>query len=179
MDLPNVKIVIQWKATCTLCSLWQRFGRAARGAGLEATAILFVDKKDTDEERSKKAEKEALRKEKEGIGTKRRAMNQLNQASKRQHIAEGPPLVNRDTEHEDAIPQILDPKVVQEERRKHYSKRDQTVTKSKGRATKTKGKEVEVGSAMDNFINALREHFKCRRIVTVLFFGNDKVCEYM
>lgn len=41
IDLPNIKIVIQFKATCDLCALWQRFGWAARGAGEEATAILL------------------------------------------------------------------------------------------------------------------------------------------
>ena len=45
MDLPDIKTVVQWKATCDLCTLWQRFGRAARGADQEATAILFVEKK--------------------------------------------------------------------------------------------------------------------------------------
>ena len=52
MDLPDIKIVVQWKATCDLCTLWQRFGRAAHGDDQleEATAILFVEKKDTNEE---------------------------------------------------------------------------------------------------------------------------------
>ncbi|KIL65828.1 hypothetical protein M378DRAFT_47762, partial [Amanita muscaria Koide BX008] len=45
MDLPDIKIVVQWKATCTLCALWQRFGRGARGNGSRATAILLVEKK--------------------------------------------------------------------------------------------------------------------------------------
>lgn len=76
MDLPNVSIVVQWKATCDLCMLWQRFGRAARGPGEQGTAILLVEKKDTDEERqakAKKAEEVALKKSREGIGTKRKA----------------------------------------------------------------------------------------------------------
>ncbi|KII86188.1 hypothetical protein PLICRDRAFT_114870, partial [Plicaturopsis crispa FD-325 SS-3] len=54
LDLPDIRIVIQWKATCDLCSLWQRFGRAARGLGQEAIAIFFVEKKYFDEERKKK-----------------------------------------------------------------------------------------------------------------------------
>jgi superfamily II DNA/RNA helicase len=50
MDLPDVEIVVQWKATCDLCTLWQHFGRVARGQGKEGVAILLVEKKDTDEE---------------------------------------------------------------------------------------------------------------------------------
>jgi superfamily II DNA/RNA helicase len=29
LDLPDVKIVMQWKLRCTMCTLWQRIGRAA------------------------------------------------------------------------------------------------------------------------------------------------------
>ena len=39
MDLANIMIIVQWKATCSLCTLWQRFGRAACG-GQTGTAIL-------------------------------------------------------------------------------------------------------------------------------------------
>jgi superfamily II DNA/RNA helicase len=45
LDLPDIEIVVQYKATCTLCALWQRFGRAARGVGNKGTAILLVEKK--------------------------------------------------------------------------------------------------------------------------------------
>ena len=50
MDLPNIKIVVQWKATCDLCTLWQHFGRVARGQDAVGTAILLVERKDIDEE---------------------------------------------------------------------------------------------------------------------------------
>jgi len=52
--------------------LWQHFGQAACGPGHQGTVILLVKKKDTDEERqakAKKAEKAALKKAQEGIGT--------------------------------------------------------------------------------------------------------------
>ena len=65
MDLPDIEIVVQWKATCDLLSLWQRFGRAARGQGKTGTAILLVEKKDTDENRALKAEKAEKKREKE------------------------------------------------------------------------------------------------------------------
>ncbi|KAF8193662.1 P-loop containing nucleoside triphosphate hydrolase protein [Pholiota molesta] len=79
MDLPNIEIVVQWKATSDMCTLWQRFGRAARGEGKQATAILLVEKKDTEEERRSKAEKAAKKKSaKEGIGTKRKAQDELH-----------------------------------------------------------------------------------------------------
>ena len=46
MDLPDIKIVVQWKATCTFSTLWQRFGCGARGEGYRATGILLVGKQD-------------------------------------------------------------------------------------------------------------------------------------
>lgn len=70
---PDVQLVIQWKATCDLCTLWQRFGHGGRGSDQLAIAILLVEKKDTNEEHLQKAERAAKRKAKkrEGIGTKR------------------------------------------------------------------------------------------------------------
>src|ERR1700678_217495 len=85
MDLPNIQIVVQWKATSNMCTLWQRFGRGARGIGITAVAILLVEKKDTEEERKLKAEKAARKKGKERIGTKRKAQEELHrdEAAKR------------------------------------------------------------------------------------------------
>ena len=71
--------MVQYKATCDLCTLWQRFGRAARGANEEAMAILLVEKRDTEEERSAKA-------------TKRKATEEMNsQPAKRPALANRPP----------------------------------------------------------------------------------------
>src|SRR6266540_1829210 len=88
MDLPNIKIVVQWRATCSLCMLWQRFGRAACDSGQTGTAILLVEKKNTDDERQAKAKKDVattLKKSKEGTrtGSKRKSANQLNSPAKR------------------------------------------------------------------------------------------------
>ena len=154
MDLPDIRIVIQWKATCDLCTLWQRFGRAARGAGQEATAILFVEKKDTDEERALKAVRaaERLAKRNEAVtGQKRKAGNQLTSgASKR-------PTLGECTNHDDGTSRSTSAsheKVateLREQRRAHYKKRPvakMTTAKEKKRV------HVEVGSPMDDFINA-------------------------
>ncbi|TFK37835.1 P-loop containing nucleoside triphosphate hydrolase protein, partial [Crucibulum laeve] len=62
MDISGIQIVVQWKATCDLCTLWQRFGRAARRDGQTATVILLVEKKDVEEERLKAAERAASKK---------------------------------------------------------------------------------------------------------------------
>lgn len=63
MDLPDVKVVVQYRATCGLCMLWQRFGRGARGDDVEATGVLLVEKKDTEGARKKKIERATKRAE--------------------------------------------------------------------------------------------------------------------
>lgn len=184
MDLANIKIVVQWKATCSLCTLWQRFGRAARG-GQNGTAILLVEKKDTDEERQAKAKKEiaaALKKSKEGIGTgsKRKSANQLNPPAKRPALTDltRSTLNGRDDlvtpgSSSSSTPSELTPlEVLKEQRRANYAKRAVKATVQSS-LTKGKGKNVEVGSAMDDFINAHLD-LGCRRVVPMLVFGNDQ-----
>lgn len=69
MDIPNIQTVVQWKATCDMCTLWQRFGHCSRGVGMRGTAVLLVEKKDMAEERQTKALRAAKRKAgKEGGG---------------------------------------------------------------------------------------------------------------
>ncbi|KXN93344.1 hypothetical protein AN958_00268 [Leucoagaricus sp. SymC.cos] len=53
MDVPNIGLVVQYKATLSLPGLLQRFRRAARAPGACADVILLVEKKDTTEGRPK------------------------------------------------------------------------------------------------------------------------------
>ncbi|KAF5130567.1 Werner syndrome ATP-dependent helicase [Metarhizium anisopliae] len=43
IDNPDIKLVVQWKQPATLCSLWQRAGRAARGASITGEFIWLVE----------------------------------------------------------------------------------------------------------------------------------------
>lgn len=193
MDISDVKLVVQWKATCDLCALWQRFGRAGRGAGEQATAILLVEKKDMNEERVLKAGRAARKKnsKREGIGTKRKAPTDLSgPQSKRQALADKSVVVvnqavgaahNTEIGEEDEQGDESDEDEVMmndeersdflQERRVSYSKRDkpESARQPKGRA-----RDLEPHSAMDDFINAQSAGFRCRREVPNLFFGNDK-----
>ncbi|KAF8214390.1 P-loop containing nucleoside triphosphate hydrolase protein, partial [Mycena galopus ATCC 62051] len=45
LDLPDVLLVIQWKSTCDMCTLWQRLGRAARALNLVAIGLFLVEPK--------------------------------------------------------------------------------------------------------------------------------------
>ena len=99
IDLPDIQIEVQYRADCDLSTLWQRFGRAARAAGQEATAILLVEKKDTAEEHVLKAERAAKKKEK-GLGSKRKATDHPQYQNKCRELSDGSPSINRDIDGE-------------------------------------------------------------------------------
>jgi ERCC4-related helicase len=57
MDIPDIALVIQWKATCSIVTMWQRFGRDGQDQTLEATAVLLAEKEHFDNYRTAKANK--------------------------------------------------------------------------------------------------------------------------
>ncbi|KIL54411.1 hypothetical protein M378DRAFT_41142, partial [Amanita muscaria Koide BX008] len=44
MDLPNIKLIVQWRAPASISTLWQRFGRCVRDLSLSGTAVLLAEK---------------------------------------------------------------------------------------------------------------------------------------
>jgi hypothetical protein len=61
MDVPDIMIIVQWGVTCSISTLWQRFGRCVRNPELAGIAILLAEKDQFDSERAKKAENAAKR----------------------------------------------------------------------------------------------------------------------
>ncbi|KAI0052949.1 P-loop containing nucleoside triphosphate hydrolase protein, partial [Auriscalpium vulgare] len=59
VDLPDIELIIQWKATCNLATLWQRFGRGARNPLLTAKVLFLVEPKHFEDEKAKRAEGKA------------------------------------------------------------------------------------------------------------------------
>ena len=45
VDLPDIELIIQWKATCNLCTLWQHFRRCAHKLSLTGRALFLVESK--------------------------------------------------------------------------------------------------------------------------------------
>ncbi|EPQ53958.1 P-loop containing nucleoside triphosphate hydrolase protein, partial [Gloeophyllum trabeum ATCC 11539] len=64
LDIPDIKVVVQWKATCNITTLWQRLGRAARGYGQEGIGIILVPPNLFDSERDKAKQRSEKRQEK-------------------------------------------------------------------------------------------------------------------
>ncbi|KAJ6496925.1 P-loop containing nucleoside triphosphate hydrolase protein, partial [Mycena vulgaris] len=63
LDLPDILLVLQWRSTCDMCTLWQRLGRAARAFHLTARALFLVEPKRFDLNIAKAEERALLRAE--------------------------------------------------------------------------------------------------------------------
>ncbi|KAH9839264.1 P-loop containing nucleoside triphosphate hydrolase protein [Rhodofomes roseus] len=78
LDLSGIQLIIQWKVPTSMNTLWQRFGRAARGPGEFAFAILIAEKqyfdveiKKREEAKEKRRAREKRRKEAKASGPKK------------------------------------------------------------------------------------------------------------
>ncbi|KAK7687654.1 hypothetical protein QCA50_008869 [Cerrena zonata] len=191
LDLPDIDIVVQWKTKITLCSLWQRFGRAARGADRTAIAILLVEGKHLDEKRAQAAQRAEKRKL---TAAKRKAQKQAGPPSKRSVSSSGAPAVTNtlpphasdheldssESEDEDVDnPRSVDCSSIDRERRRigyHAQDRDSDTPRAfPSQAIKPK-QVVVVGGPIDDLINAgTREGLGCRRKVIEIYFENDKI----
>ncbi|KIJ19443.1 hypothetical protein PAXINDRAFT_50383, partial [Paxillus involutus ATCC 200175] len=54
MDVSDIKLILQWRATWKLAALWQRFGRVVCNKELTGTVILFAEKDFFDDEHEAK-----------------------------------------------------------------------------------------------------------------------------
>ncbi|KAF4579691.1 hypothetical protein EYR40_000127 [Pleurotus pulmonarius] len=185
MDLPDIKLVVQWRATCGLNTLFQRFGRAARGKGETGVGILLVDKKDLDDENGQRGSSKRKATNQNGPTPKRRAptSNVGQQATTESRcepsngdLMEVDVADSIDSSHAIAAaikpqpPVSMDPN----ECRKRYHKQggnpgDRSAV-GKGRLARGN----DLGSPMDDYINAHLRGVCCQRIIPSTFFGNDR-----
>jgi len=207
MDISNIRIVAQWKATCSLSTIWQHWGRAARDRGLQGTVILFAEKEYFDDVREEKRQRQEAQKRK---ATK--PLTVQTPASKRQLCNSGTIVAGRPQ----GMPldgSLLDVEVSGDEDESDLSggegkatMTDHTVRVSKADGSKGAGKVIgnkewremvqltgskldrkhprpwrkrkELDPAMDCLINAhLRAGLHCRRKVFDLHFDNASAGE--
>ncbi|KIM60426.1 hypothetical protein SCLCIDRAFT_16348 [Scleroderma citrinum Foug A] len=62
MDISNICIVVQWKATCSLSTIWHCWGHAAQHCGLQGIVILFCKKGYFDDVHEEKHQHQEARK---------------------------------------------------------------------------------------------------------------------
>jgi superfamily II DNA/RNA helicase len=165
MDQPDIRRVIQWKATCDMCTLWQRFGRAARNLVIDAEAILFVEPALTD---AKKEAKETNRKKREAAKGKRTAHESWPQD--RDEVLDEPDYADENTA-----------KIVRANNSREGGQGDEAECRelyARPIKVETKKKEIAIEPAMDDFINAAtRFGIKCYRVPARWLFEFDKASE--
>ncbi|KAJ3764578.1 P-loop containing nucleoside triphosphate hydrolase protein, partial [Lentinula raphanica] len=145
LDLPDVQIVVQYRMPADMCTLWQRFGRAGRDFSLEAIAVLLVENSHFDTERV------------QVINRKRQAAAQASErAAKRarpNHAAE-------------SLAQSLGLDCSLATRIARYSKRLMHAAPG----ARNSKKEVELGTPLDDMVNAATRGFNCYREPILLYF---------
>ncbi|KAF6747014.1 P-loop containing nucleoside triphosphate hydrolase protein [Ephemerocybe angulata] len=161
LDLPNIKLVVQWRATCSLTTLWQRFGRAGRDPKSEATAVFLVEKELFDDEKQKAATKRGAKQRKK------------SQPAKRQRTTGGPALTFiSENPHEQ-----------EESNSSGTDSEDELPRTAPALAAKTgqnskRSRQREIDADLDEFINAKQRGLPCVRVPVAKSFKNDKACEY-
>lgn len=161
--------MVQYKATCDLCTLWQRFGRAARSPAVQGVGILLVEKKNTSHGREKGL--------KRGIQNSNDGPRKRQRCSKTTHSTikeEAGDSIDVDSSCQlDTLPSIHAPSQAAWLRdcQERYTKPEVT-PKDPTNAKKGRLPGVLPGTAMDDYIN-IPTYISCRRLVPQLYFRND------
>jgi superfamily II DNA/RNA helicase len=150
MDLPDIEVVVQWRATCDMCTLWQRFGRAARDRALVGRALFLVEPKHFDDEK----DKAAIQKEKN-----------IQQSVKRKRKDSGVPGPTKKAAHcvADGPNKPIPSKIVAADQP------ESTMRKGGG----------DLEAAMEEVINAGTRGFGCYRKPVSNYFENENKCTYI
>jgi superfamily II DNA/RNA helicase len=199
MDLPNITLIIQWKATYDLCTLWQRFGRAVRDLKLEGKALLLVESKyfDKTKEARANAAQEKKRKAAEGVVGNRRPLKRARTekgAQTTNPVSQGLASASRapcatlpeaevdrslagEKERSEGVPAVNentaaagpDMALFEASRWVAYAE----VPKTERKRTKRKVEDIE--PALDDMINAeSRPEIRCFRLPAIVYFAQRK-----
>lgn len=157
--------------------MWQRFGRAARGAGREGLAILIVEGKLFDE--AKAAAEERAKKKRDTA--ERKAVEREQGKRKRAESASLTAVVSRrrvgSRADQTAPPSVritAAPMSKYEELRVEFKLSSPKANPSTKKHGKGGDKVDVVGPELDNIINAASRPFKCYRAPITAFYENDR-----
>ncbi|KAF7967710.1 hypothetical protein HWV62_33295 [Athelia sp. TMB] len=177
VDLPDIELVIQWRASCDLCTLWQRFGRAARMQSMTGTALFLVESKYFDEAKAKKVKAAEKRKRKAaekalGIPPSKRVCRARETQDRAPELAEQ----GDDSDDEDDDKDEDEDEEDEAERRAYEAGRRAAYEKIPVTERKRGIRPVEhIEPAMDDLINArTRVEVGCSRKPTRLYFRQDE-----
>jgi superfamily II DNA helicase RecQ len=170
MDIPDVQVVVQYKATCEFCTLWQRFGRAAQGPGQQGVGLLLVEHKDICNDKTPK--KRTNSSKEVGPLKKKKPNSKPTLGGEEENVCVDEEMCKGS---EVAVPTPVDPDRDLEawvaDCRERYRK-PTLVPSDPTNAKKGKSPGVLPGSPLDNFINP-PDCVKCRRLIPQIYFSND------
>ncbi|KAI0699968.1 P-loop containing nucleoside triphosphate hydrolase protein [Cytidiella melzeri] len=153
VDVPDVDFVGQWRATCDMNTLWQRFGRVGRGPGTEGVAVLFAESKYFDDTRAKAAERTLT--ELDANSTNRLCTDNL--------LAPSATATNGNNS-------VLS---VYKSLRVEYYQSAAGISAKHVTSGKT-SHHVGIVPEMDNLINASTRPFRCYRVPIMAFYQNNR-----
>lgn len=176
MDLPNIEVVVQWKASnLDLNTLVQRFGRGGRNLQKQALCLLLVEPDFTDKERRNKAEKA------EKAAAKRITNAVKNTAGKRvRPMSPDTRRVrarNADDSNASNSAMEIEIELANETSQSPGIQATKTTTHRKALMTRAERIQLNLDPDIDSFINAGEQgREQCRREPIARIYGNDKLC---
>lgn len=179
IDVSSIDIIIQWKATCNMDTLLQRFGRGARDPQRFAWAILFAEPSHFDDERQRIEEARLQRIDQQkrkataqltGIANKRRA---TSSKGNKENTAPAPAVVpvtpttsnNTAAQATGQVGDAAPPPVEEYDENERWHIYNTTSDKM----LKTKSSSKSLDPAIDDLINAHFRPVKCRRRPTRIY----------
>lgn len=196
VDISDIEIVVQWRATCNLDTLWQRFGRAARGVGRSGIAIFLVEAKYFDEvkrkatenaqrsmEKSKNQEaaKQTAKRKKgthDNVANKKARTGSVEEAQASSTVLQSQPgSSNSNGEEGDGELTVFEKLRVEFG---YASKKKKKAARVKSYAKEKTKEDEEVDPAIDAVINAGEEarEIGCYRAPIMAFYENDIIGKY-
>ncbi|KAH9911457.1 P-loop containing nucleoside triphosphate hydrolase protein [Fomitopsis serialis] len=186
LDLTGIQVIVQWKTPMSMNTLWQRFGRAARGPGEYTFAFLIAEKQYFDEEVQKKLNAKEKKRERE----MRKRQKNITRDSPQKKKAKPNPNDRPRPSTSSAIPPLAAPTIAVQVTDVEHASVSQLGSGSDaddsdsnsvnaGQPTgvtvpkKDKGERTPQPAILD-FINADVRNIGCRRRVMTLVYSNDK-----
>ncbi len=190
IDIPDIELIVQWRPTCGLNALWQRVGRAARGAGREALAVLFVNAKYFDDEKEaaikraekrkesaakKAAEKEAEKRKRtdEGSGRASKSRRAHRQNDVTENLRDESELAVRPSRSVGLLEQLSE----YERLRVEYKQvvRARQVAEVQKKRARTAAITESLAPELDHLVNAATRPTKCYRKPIMAYYENDRL----
>ena len=176
MDLPDIMIVVQWRALLSISTLWQRFGHCIRDSILEATTIIFAEKKYFDIfTNGKKKQKRNLSSIKIELGT----LSTAKQLKLGPSTSQSAAFRDHEASDEEGDEEGDDEDKDEDEKEDEKEDDDEKGKGKKKQQAKKKSKKEKIEQAVFTLLNADARGLRCRRQAFIDQFENTKAGMYL